>query len=94
MLCSNAANIGERKTWTQSEFAAGKILLWGKSPKNVYIYSVAAQETAKHHAVWLASVERCHCSNEAKTQNLLKFAGVPQTRQSISAASGLKFTIL
>jgi len=33
---SNAANIGERKTWTQT-FAAGKIPLGGKSPQNVYI---------------------------------------------------------
>jgi len=32
--CSNAANIEERKTWTQSE----------------YIYTVPAQETAKHCA--------------------------------------------
>jgi len=30
--CSKAANIGERKTWTQSEFAAGKIPLGNKSP--------------------------------------------------------------
>jgi len=34
------------------------------------------------------------CSNAAKKRNLLKFAGVPQTHQQISAASGLKFTIL
>ena len=34
------------------------------------------------------------CSNAAKTQNQLKFAGVPQTGQSISAASRPKFTIL
>jgi len=34
------------------------------------------------------------CSNAAKTQNPLKFAGVPQTTGSISAASGPKFTIL
>ena len=34
------------------------------------------------------------CSNAAKTQNTLKFAGVPQTTGSISAASGPKFTIL
>jgi len=24
VLCSNAANIGERKTWTQSEFCTGQ----------------------------------------------------------------------
>jgi len=34
------------------------------------------------------------CSNAAKTQNPLKFAGVPQTRQQISAVSRQKFTIL
>jgi len=33
------------------------------------------------------------CSNAAKTRNPLKFAGVPQTTGSISAASGSKFTI-
>ena len=34
------------------------------------------------------------CSNAAETRNLLKLAGVPQTTGWISAASGLKFTIL
>jgi len=34
------------------------------------------------------------CSNAAKTRNQLKFGGVPQTNEMISAASGLKFTIL
>jgi len=34
------------------------------------------------------------CSNAAKTQNQLKFAGVPQTGQPISAVSGPKFAIL
>ena len=34
------------------------------------------------------------CSNAAKTQNPLKFVGVPQTNEIISAASGPKSTIL
>ena len=34
------------------------------------------------------------CSNAAKTRMLLKVAGVPQTPEMISAASGPKFTIL
>jgi len=45
-------------------------------------------------AVWLMHTARVLCSNAAKTRNLLKFAGVPQTRQQISAVSGQKFTIL
>jgi len=34
------------------------------------------------------------CSNAAKKRNPLKFARVPQTNETISAASGPKFTIL
>jgi len=34
------------------------------------------------------------CSNAAKTRNPLKFAGVPETTGSVSAASGPKCTIL
>ena len=41
-----------------------------------------------------AHYTRVLCSNAAKTRNPLKFAGVPQTRQQISAVSRLKFTIL
>jgi len=44
--------------------------------------------------VWLTPTTRVPCSNAAKTQNPLKFAGVPPTRQQISAVSGPKFTIL
>ena len=45
-------------------------------------------------AVWLTPTTRLPCSNAAKTRIPLKFAGVPQTRQRISAASRPKFTIL
>ena len=45
-------------------------------------------------AVWLTPTTRVPCSNAAKMRNPSKFAGVPQTRQQISAASGPKFTIL
>ena len=34
------------------------------------------------------------CSNSSKTLNQLKFGGVPQTNETISAASRPKFTIL
>jgi len=46
VTCSNAADIGERKTWTHSDFfAAGKILLGGKSPQKciytcIYTYKM------------------------------------------------------
>jgi len=41
-----------------------------------------------------ANLTTAPCSNAAKTRNPLKFTGVPQTRQQISAASGPKFTVL
>ena len=40
--------------------------------------------------VWLTPTTRVPCSNAAKTPNPLKFAGVPQTNETISAASGPK----
>jgi len=44
--------------------------------------------------VWLTPTTGVQCSNAAKTQNQLKFAEMPQTRQQISAVSRPKFTIL
>jgi len=44
--------------------------------------------------VWVTPTTRVPCSNAAKMQNPLKFKGVPQTRQQISAASWPKFTVL
>jgi len=33
VLCSNAANIGERKTWTQSEFCTSQNSFRGQDPR-------------------------------------------------------------
>ena len=76
--CSNAANIEERKTWTQSELCSWQNSLRGKSPRKC-VNSVPAQKMAKHRAKfgWLP-MSRRSCSNEGKTRIPLKFAGVPQ----------------
>jgi len=48
MPCSNAANIGEGKTWTQGEFCTWQNSARGdKSPRKC-IYNVPAEETVKH----------------------------------------------
>ena len=39
-------------------------------------------------AVWLTPTTRVLCSNAAKKRNPLKLPGVPQTNETISAASG------
>jgi len=44
--------------------------------------------------VWLTPTTGVLCSNAAKTRNPLKFVGVRQTPELISAVSGPKFTIL
>jgi len=44
-------------------------------------------------AVWLTPTTSVPCSNAAKTRNPWKLAGVPQTNETISAASGSNFTI-
>ena len=74
-------------------FARGKIPPGGKRSRKC-IYSVPGQETAKQCKVWLTSVERRRCSNVNKKRNPLKLPGVPQTNETISAASGPKITIL
>jgi len=56
--------------------------------------NVTAALPNQRRKVWLTPITGVPCSNAAKTQNLLKFAGVPQTTGSISAARGPKFTIL
>ena len=92
--CSKAANIGECKAWrTQSEFCTWQNFVTGQQPPKMYKESTSPGDGQTSCKVWFASVERRRCSNEAKTRKPLKFAGVPQTRQSISAASGPKFTI-
>jgi len=50
--------------------------------------------SVQRRTVWLTPTTTVPCSNEAKRRNPLKFAGVPQIRQQISAASRPKFTIL
>jgi len=48
--------------------------------------------SVQRRKVWLTPTTRVPCSNDARRE--LKFAGVPQTHQQISAASRPKFTIL
>jgi len=50
--------------------------------------------SVQRRKVSLTPTTRVPCSNAAKTRNPLKFVGVPQIRQQISAASRPKFTIL
>jgi len=45
-------------------------------------------------AVWQTPTTRVPCRNAAKTRNPLKFAGVPQTKETISAARRPKFATL
>jgi len=50
--------------------------------------------SVQRRKVWLTPTTRVPCSNAAKTRNPLKFAGVSQTLEGISAVSVPKFTVL
>jgi len=50
--------------------------------------------SVQRRKVWLTPTTTVLCSNAAKMRNQFKFAGVPQTRQQISAVCGPKFIIL
>jgi len=64
-------------------------------PQNIYELEcgpmpnvmAALPPSVQHRKLWLIPTTRVPCINVAKTQNPLKFAGVPQTRQQISAVS-------
>jgi len=89
--CNNAANITEGKTCAQREFCTWQNSVRGQQPPEMHICT-SSGDGRTLCKVWLASGERRRYSNDAKTRNLLKFAGVPQTNepQPISAVSGLK----
>jgi len=57
-------------------------------------YIIIVYQPKRRPNMCLTTIERRRCSHEATTPNPLKFAGVPQTRQLISAVSGPKFTCL
>ena len=66
----------------------------GQQPPKMYIQPTSAGDGQTSCKACLASGERRRCSNEAKTQIPLKFAGVPRTPEPISPASESKFAIL
>jgi len=95
-ICALVAKIWPDKVlqWCpDAEFLAIFCITGHESPK-VYIYCTSPGDGQTSCKVRLASVGRRCCSNKAKTQHQLKLAGVPQTNQTISAASRPKFTIL
>ena len=55
---SNAANIGERKTWTQSQFCTCQNSVTGQEPSKMYIYCTSSGDSQTSCKVWLASGER------------------------------------
>ena len=95
---SNVANTRERNTWAQSEFCSwqNSVSMQQPPPKcTVYIiYQRRRRRNIVHTYMGLQSGERRCCSNETKTRNPLKFAGVPQTPEQIAAVSGPKFATL
>ena len=50
--------------------------------------------SVQRRKLWLTPTTRVPTSNAVKTPNPLKFAGVPQTNETISAAGRPKFTVL
>ena len=50
--------------------------------------------SVQRRKVWLTPTAGVPCSNAVKTRKPLKFIGVPQTPEPISAVSGPKFAIL
>jgi len=75
-------------------FTLGKFYQ-GQEPPKMYIWCTSPGD-AKHRAKFGSPPvnDVAAYSNEGKTRNPLKFAGVPQTPEPISAVSGPKFVLL
>jgi len=73
-------------------FHLAKFRQWARTAES--IYSVPVQETAKHRAKFGWPPLSDVAAVMKPTRETLKFARVPQTCQPVSAANGLKFTIL
>jgi len=56
----------------------------------VALSSIGGVPSVQRRKVWLMLTAGVPCSNAVKTRNPLKFVGVPQTPEPISAASGPK----
>ena len=56
--------------------------------------NIGGAPSVQHRKLSLTPTAGVPCSNAAKTRNPLKLRGVPQTNETISAASGPMFTIL
>jgi len=86
--CTRLARNAERKKLPKSRYLPTIVQLCRAT------YSQLVAPSVQHRKVWLTPTTRVPCSNAAKTWNPLKLAGVPQTPEPISAASGPKFAIL
>ena len=67
--------------------------MWADAQRDGRPAAYKVAPSVQRRKVWLTPTTRVSCSNAAKTRNQLKLAGVPQTNEPISAASGPKFTI-
>jgi len=88
--CSNAANVGEHKTWDSKWILhLAKFRQGATAPRNVYIPgSLPAQEMAKHRARFgWPPASNVAAVTKRRRKNPLKFSAVPQTRKPISAVS-------
>jgi len=63
MLCSNAANIRECKTWKQSEFCTWQNSIRGKSPQKC-IQCTSLGDGQRSCKLWLTYDKQCRCRNQ------------------------------
>jgi len=87
--CSNAAKITRTRDLDVIKWILDRVkFCQGAIRASENVYNVAAQETAKHRAKsgWPPVSDVAAVTN-ARRRETVAFAGVPQTRQQISAAS-------
>jgi len=73
----------------QSELCTWQNSVMGQKPLKKYTYTVPSHETATHRAKFgCLPVSDIAAVTKPRRKTPMKFAGVPQTNEQISAASG------
>jgi len=86
--------IVKKTRWRTAAILDTELEMWANAQRDGRPAEYRWRPLFQRRIVWLTSTTPVPCSNAAKTRNPWKFAGVPQTNETISAASGPKFTIL
>jgi len=83
--CSNAVNIRECKSWTQSEFCTWQNSVRWQEPLKIYTKCTSPGDDQTLCIIWMTSVERCRCRNKPRCKTHWNLLECPKLTNRSSA---------